>query len=100
MVEIAEDIKIVEPTAELYEAYIKACGQMQTYLSDDTINDTVGKRETSGFIFAQDKYQVSSQEEFKDKIVDFYKNKRELNVPPIIKALSRENSPELFLFYN
>lgn len=98
MVEIAEDIKIVEPTAELYEAYIKACGQMQTYLSDDTINDTVGKRETSGFIFAQDKYQVSSQEEFKDKIVDFYKNKRELNVSANNQALSRENSPELFYF--
>lgn len=71
---------------------------MQTYLSDDTINDTVGKRETSGFIFAQDKYQVSSQEEFKDKIVDFYKNKRELNVSANNQALSRENSPELFYF--
>lgn len=49
MVEIAEDIKIVEPTAELYEAYIKACEQMQTYLSDDTINDTVGKKRNIGF---------------------------------------------------
>ena len=98
MVEIAENIKIVEPTKEHYDAYIKACEQTRRYLTDDTINDAVGKRETSGFIFAQDKYQVNSQKEFKDKIVDFYKDKRELDFSANNQKLNRENSPELFYF--
>jgi len=98
MVEAAEGIKIVEPTEDYYEAYIKACEQIQAYLNDDTINDPVGKRETAGFIFAQNKYQVSSQKEFKDKIVDFYKNKRELEVSANNQKLNRENSPEFFYF--
>lgn len=98
MTEIADDIKIIEPTEEHYEAYIKACEQMRTYLTDDSINDPVGKRETAGFIFVQNKYQVNSQEEFKNKIVDFYKNKRESDTFVGNQKLNRENSPELFYF--
>ena len=95
---VGTDIKIVEPAENHYEAYIKACEQMQAYLTDDTIDDVVGKRETAGFIFAQDKYQVSTQEEFKDKIVSFYKSKREMDVSANQQELSRENSPEFFYF--
>lgn len=93
-----EDIRIVEPAKEHYESYVKACQQMHAYLTDESINDPVGKRESAGFIFAQDKYQVSSQEDFKNKIVDFFKNKRKLNTSVHNQELNREKGPELFYF--
>ena len=50
MAEIADGIRIVEPVQEHFESYQKACEKMRAYLSDETINDPVGKRESKGFI--------------------------------------------------
>ena len=46
MAEIADGIRIVEPAQEHFESYQKACEKMRAYLSDETINDPVGKRES------------------------------------------------------
>ena len=96
MAEIADGIRIVEPVQEHFESYQKACEKMRAYLSDETINDPVGKRESKGFIFAMDSFRVGSQEEFTAKIVDFYKNKRECEATG--QPLNRRNGPELFYF--
>ena len=96
MAEIADGIRIVEPAQEPFESYQKACEKMRAYLSDETINDPVGKRESKGFIFAMDSFRVGSQEEFTAKIVDFYKNKRECEATG--QPLNRRNGPELFYF--
>ena len=96
MAEIADGIRIVEPAQEHFESYQKACEKMRAYLSDETINDPVGKRESKGFIFAMDSFRVGSQEEFTAKIVDFYKNKRECEATG--QPLNRRNGPELFYF--
>ena len=96
MAEIADEIRIVEPVQEHFESYQKACEKMRAYLSDETINDPVGKRESKGFIFAMDSFRVGSQEEFTAKIVDFYKNKRECEATG--QPLNRRNGSELFYF--
>ena len=96
MAEIADGIRIVEPVQEHFESYQKACEKMRAYLSDETINDPVGKRESKGFIFAMDSFRVGSQEEFTAEIVDFYKNKRECEATG--QPLNRRNGPELFYF--
>lgn len=93
-------IKIVEPNSGHYEAFKDACRQMQDYINNEKIDDIVGKRESKGFIFAQEEFKNLKLEEFNLQIVDFYDGKRkdEENRPPSPRDPSRKISPEYFYF--
>ena len=98
--QIEDDIKIAEPSKEHYDAYLNACQKMHTYLTDNTIVDPVGKRESQGFIFAQEDFQCRSMDEFATKVVDLYKTKRE-NLGKdgsAIQSMKRKDCPEFFYF--
>lgn len=94
----SSDIRLVEPSIEHYEAYIEACKKMQEYIDDDKIDDSVGKEVSKGFIFAMEDFKVKNKEEFKEKIVNFYKDKREIEEPVAGQRLNRKYGPELFYF--
>lgn len=59
MAEIADGIRIVEPVQEHFESYQKACEKMRAYLSDETINDPVGKRESKGFYICHGSFRLA-----------------------------------------
>ncbi len=69
-----EDVRIVEPSAEHYEAFKKACAEMRAYLDNDKPDD-VSKEISRGFIFVRDGYANMSKEDFERDIVDGYKEK-------------------------
>mgnify|MGYP007107729967 CR=1 FL=1 len=71
------EIKIVEPSIEHYKAYLTACRKMCEYIANNQIIDSVGKRESHGFIFTQKDFHCDSVYDFDHKIVKFYEAKRE-----------------------
>ena len=85
---IKSKISITEPSIEHYEAFIKACKKMKSYIDDPKTPNDVAKQESKGFIFARFDPEKMTREKFEEEIVNGYKE----------KAKDSAEKPEYFRF--